>query len=376
MKNVLPIFELYMSSMYKLFHGVADYSSKHGWHLGITSTRFKLPQYWSGNGILTHLTNSRQLINFLSAHAGIPIVSFNPPASVKCNFPYAVVCADNEEIGRVAARYFMTLGDVNFCWYGPLHPVRFNAYSDELKRNNRETLVIKYPQNINNQPWDIISHQIVTQLIKLPLPCAVFCANDSVALELLEATQSVGLKVPEEIAILGVDNETLICNSSSVPISSIDSRLSKIGYEGAALLDRMMDGEILTSTPVLIPPVPKPIVRQSTDILANDNQIVARAVEFTRKNHTNKITVSDIAKTVYISESGLRKLMNRKIGISPNQMLKNLRMETACRLLRETELKIESVAVSAGFGNAHRLHELFRQVLKTTPTQFRLESKK
>ncbi|MFA6104429.1 MAG: substrate-binding domain-containing protein [Victivallaceae bacterium] len=374
MKNVLPIFEFYISSMYHLLRGVSDYAGEHDWHLGIISTRFELPRRWSGDGILTHLTGSPQLIKFLHAHADIPIVSFNPPMSPRCDFPYALVSDDNEEIGRIAARYFLTLGDVHCCWYGG-HLGRYDAFVAELAKNHRQTQTIVSPKKMHNLPWDEISYRLVAQLKKLPLPCAVFCENDSWARELLEAALTGGFRVPEEIAIMGVDNETLICNSSSIQLSSIDSRPRKVGYEGAALLDRLMAGEPFPDAPVLVPPVPLPIIRKSTDTMATGNPIVAKAVEFIRKNHTADISVADIARTVCISDSGLRKLMNRKIGTSPCRLLQDMRLETACRLLRETEMKIESVAAQSGFGEAQRLHEIFRHVLKTTPARFRLESK-
>ncbi len=375
MKNVLPIFEFYISSMYNLLHGVTDYAREHDWHLGIISTRFELPRRWSGDGILTHLTPSPQLMEFLQAHADIPIVSFNLPWGPRCDFPYAAISQDNDEIGRIAARYFLTLGEVNCCWYGDGLNRRYTAFSAELARNNRPAQIIILPENIHNLPWDDLSDWLTTELKKLPLPCAVFCENDSWARELLEAALMGGFRIPDDIAILGVDNETLICNSTSIPISSIDSRPRKIGYEGAALLDRLMAGEPFPVEPVLVPPVPMPVVRKSTDILATGNPVVAKAVEFIRKRHTTDISVADIARAVCSSGSGLRNLMNRKIGTSPRQLLQDMRIETACRLLRETDLKIESVAVQAGFGEAQRLHELFKKALKTTPQRFRMESK-
>ncbi|MFA6479437.1 MAG: substrate-binding domain-containing protein, partial [Victivallaceae bacterium] len=239
MKNVLPIFEFYISSMYHLLRGVSDYAGEHDWHLGIISTRFELPRRWSGDGILTHLTRSPQLMEFLKVHSDVPIVTFNPPINQQCDFPYALVSDDNEEIGRIAARYFMTLGDVHCCWYGE-HHVRHAAFAAELARNHRQTQTIISPKKMHNLPWDEISSMLVAQLKKLPLPCAVFCENDSWARELLEAALTGGFRVPEEIAVMGVDNETLICNSSSIQLSSIDSRPRKVGYEGAALLDRLM----------------------------------------------------------------------------------------------------------------------------------------
>jgi LacI family transcriptional regulator len=375
MKNVLPIFEFYISSMYHLLSGISDYAGKHDWHLGIISPRFELPRHWSGDGILTHLTESPQLMEFLHAHADIPVVSFNPPPTKLCNFPCAIVCDDNEEIGRIAARYFLTLGDVNCCYYGD-HPVRLTAFAAELARNHRQVQTIVSPANMHSLPWNEISHHLVVQLKKIKLPGAVFCENDSWARELLEAALDGGFRIPEDIAILGVDNETLLCNGSSIHISSIDSRPRKVGYEGAAMLDRLMQGEPFPAAPLLVPPVPLPVVRKSTDILATGNPIVKQAVEFMRKKHTTNISVIDIAKSVYISDSGLRKLMNRKIGTSPCQLLQDMRLETACRLLRDTEIKIESVAVQSGFCDAQRLHKIFREVLKTTPLRFRQESKK
>jgi LacI family transcriptional regulator len=374
MKNVLPIFEFYISSMYHLLHGVADYAGGHDWHLGLISTRFELPRHWSGDGILTHLTSSPRLIKFLQAHADIPIVSFNPSWGMRYSFPYAVVGEDNAEIGRIAARYFLTLGDVHCCWYGG-HGARRAAFADELAKNNRRTHAIVLPKNmLRRRPWDEVNGWLLAQLKKLPLPCAVFCENDSWARELLETALQGGIRVPEEIAIMGVDNEPLICNSSSTPLSSIDNRLRKVGHDGAALLDRLMAGEPFPAAPELVPPMPLPIIRKSTDMLATGNPTVAKAVDFIRKRHTADISVADVARAVNISDSGLRKLMNRKIGTSPCQLLQDMRLTTACRLLRETDLKNESIAVQAGLGDAQRLHELFRKTLKTTPLRFRRES--
>ena len=374
MKNVLPIFEFYVSSMYHLLRGVTDYAKMHDWHLGIISNRFELPRNWNGDGILTHLTNSPQLVEFLQTHADIPIISFNHPWIPEYDFSYAVVCEDNEEIGRIAARYFLSLGDVHYCWYGN-HPLRYSGFVDELTLNNRRTQTIIPPEKILNHAWDEISGWLLEQLRGLQLPCAVFCDNDSWARELLEAALMGGFRIPEDIAILGVDNEELICNSVSIPISSIDNRLRKIGYEGAALLGRLMAGEPFPVNPVLVPPVPLPVVRSSTDVHATGNPVVAKAVEFIRKNHTSDISVLDIARKAGISDSGLRKLMNRTIGTSPSQLLLNSRIAAACRLLRETELKVEDVAIQSGFGSAQSLHEHFRHVLDTTPQRFRYDSR-
>ena len=374
MKNVLPIFEFYVSSMYHLLRGVTDYARTHDWHLGMISKRFELPRNWNGDGILTHLTDSPQLKKFLQVHADVPIISFNKYWGAKCNFPYAVVCEDNEEIGRIAARYFLLLGNIHYCWYGK-HPDRYAAFAAELALNNCQTQTIIPSEKILNHAWDEISVWLLEQLHKLQLPCAVFCDNDSWARELLEAALMGGFRVPEDIAILGVDNEELICNSVSIPISSIDNRLRKIGYEGAAMLGRLMAGEPFPVNPVLVPPVPLPVVRRSTDVHATGNPVVAKAVEFIRKNHTSDISVLDIARKAGISDSGLRKLMNRTIGTSPSQLLLNSRIAAACRLLRETELKIEDVAVQSGLGSTQSLHEHFRHVLDTTPQCFRLDSR-
>ncbi len=358
--------------MYNLMRGVTDYAVKNDWHLGIITSRMELPRNWSGDGIITHINdNSPKLIEFLKAHADVPIVSFN---SSGCNFPHAVVCDDNEEIGRVAARYFLTLGDMLYCWYGG-HGGRRAGFVEELAKNHREVVAVTNTNNIHNQPWDKVCLEIVTQLKNLPLPCAIFCENDSYAREMIEAAVTGGFRVPEDIAILGVDNETLICNSSRIPISSIDSRVRKVGYEGAALLDRMMAGEPLPSAPLLVSPVPVPVIRKSTDILATGDEMVAKAIKYIKKNHTSDISVADIARTVHISDSGLRKLINRKIGTSPSRLLQDMRIGTACRLLRETELKIETISKQSGFNDVQRLHELFKYAMKTTPARFRYESR-
>ena len=136
------------------------------------------------------------------------------------------------------------------------------------------------------------------------------------------------------------------------------------------MLGRLMAGEPFPVNPVLVPPVPLPVVRSSTDVHATGNPVVAKAVEFIRKNHTSDISVLDIARKAGISDSGLRKLMNRTIGTSPSQLLLNSRIAAACRLLRESSMNVAQIARAVGIADANYFSRLFRRKFRQSPRQF------
>jgi len=382
MKSVLPVFELYISSLYRLLRGVTDYAKGHDWHLGvINGSRFEVPSHWDGDGILGHLYLRGPLGDFLRGRRDLPAVSFNP-ANYSDDSPklkaearrIAVVMEDHVEIGRVGARYLLSLGHRDFCWYGSVSRSRYEGFASELALAGFKASHISPPDG-PPAGYGALFSWLLSELRALPKPCAVFCENDSWAKELLEGALACGFKVPDDLAILGVDNEPLICESSGVALSSIDTRLDRVGYEGAALLDRMMNGSKAPDSPILIPPLPLPVARRSTDLLASANPVVANAVKALRENCDQSLSVSSLAKAACVSESGLRKLFARTLGSSPKRLIQEARLARACKLLKESGLKLSSVASLAGFPDCQSMHAAFAKTLKTTPGRYRLESR-
>jgi LacI family transcriptional regulator len=171
-----------------------------------------------------------------------------------------------------------------------------------------------------------------------------------------------------------VDNDSLICDCVKVPLSSVDNRLEKVGYEGSALLQDMMEGKRQSRELVLVPPAPEVVARKSSDMLAVKHPALKRAVEFIRKNYDDgDISVKKISHAAFISESGLRMLFKEHLDASPLHLVHRLRIQKACDLLRETNMKIDSIAKQSGFNASRRFYDIFRKEMKVSPHEFRKE---
>ena len=374
MKSVLLAIEFYMSSVQRIRKGVIDFAQQNGWHLSVVGRRFQLPEYWHGEGILTHINQSPQLFDFLKKNSDTPVVSFAPPLK-KLGFSFSTVREDDFLIGKTAAQHFIQNGCNHACWYGnDALGLRGRSFLRAMRHRGIRTTRITPTVKERGLPWDVKNNWLAQQIIKLSLPCCIFCENDTWAYELLEAALLVGLKVPEDIAILGVDNDSVICESLKVPLSSIDNQLEKIGYEGSALLNAMMEGQKDMKKLLLIPPVPDVVTRKSTDILAIKHPVLKEAVELVKKNfYDPDISVKRLAKSAFISESGLRKLFKSQLNISPLHLIHKLRIQKACVLLRDTDLKIDSVARQVGFHDIRRFYDVFYKQMDVPPAEFRKE---
>lgn len=375
MKNVLLIMEFYITSVQRLRKGVVDYARENNWRLSIVYRKNQLPKRWSGDGILTHINTSPPLINFLKKHSNIPVVSYTAPQK-KLDLPYSIAHEDDFKIGKIAARHFIENGCQHACWYGNSKPIdrRGRSFIRAMRHKGIETSIVFPARGQRTFAWDEKNNWLAGKLRKLPLPCCIFCENDLWAYDLLEGAIFSGLRVPEDISILGVDNDSLICDCVKVPLSSVDNRLEKVGYEGSALLADMMDGRKSSGELVLIPPAPEVVARRSTDILAVKHPALKRAIGFIRKNYDNgDISVKKISHAAHVSESGLRMLFNEHLDTSPLHLVHRLRIQKACKLLRETNMKIDSLAKQSGFNAPRRFYDIFRKEMNISPHEFRKE---
>jgi LacI family transcriptional regulator len=177
------------------------------------------------------------------------------------------------------------------------------------------------------------------------------------------------------VAILGVDNSEVLCECLRVPLSSIDDSLEIIGYEGAALLDRILSGEKPPKEPIYIPPAGI-VERRSTDSLAVNHPGVAAALNFIYQNSHRSIAMRDVYRSVAMSRSGLEKAFREHFVRAPMEELRRVRLERAKKLLLETDDKIFNIACATGLQTSNNLCRIFREHLGTTPNQFRLQHRK
>jgi LacI family transcriptional regulator len=196
--------------------------------------------------------------------------------------------------------------------------------------------------------------------------------NDDRGREVQEACRDAGLRVPEEVVVVGVDNDALLCELADPPLSSVALNAEAGGYRAAALLDRMMRAPTRSRTPerLLVEPI-HVVTRRATDIVALDDPEVAAALHFIQNHATEPIVVSDIVEDVMISRRALELRFRSAIGRTLHAEIRRIHLERARRLLVETDLPITQVAEASEFGRASYLAHAFRQAFGSTPAHYR-----
>jgi LacI family transcriptional regulator len=199
----------------------------------------------------------------------------------------------------------------------------------------------------------------------------VFACYDGRALQVLEACQLLGLQVPEEVAVLGVDNDELVCELANPPLSSVQPNARRSGYEAAALLARMMGGEKKAVAPThQVQPV-RVVERQSTDVVAVEDAKVAAALKFIRQHACEGVDVGDVLRAVPMARTRLEQKFKALLGHSPHRQIVQQRIARAKHLLAESKVAISEVAEQAGFDNASYLSVAFRRETGLSPFAYR-----
>jgi LacI family transcriptional regulator len=198
----------------------------------------------------------------------------------------------------------------------------------------------------------------------------ILAAYDIRGQRVLDACRGAGLAIPDEVAVLGVDNDELLCELASPPLSSVMPNTLRTGYEAAALLDRMMRGEAVRPVAHLIPPVGV-VARQSTDVLALEDRAVAQAVRFIREHACEGINVGDVLQGVTLSRRVLEQRFRRLLGRTPREEILQVRLARVKQLLTETDLTLYQVAERTGFEHVEYLSVVFKRETGRTPRQFR-----
>ena len=201
-------------------------------------------------------------------------------------------------------------------------------------------------------------------------PLGIMAANDAAAAVLLALCRAEGLRVPEQVAVLGVDNHPVHTALAEVPLSSVDPAFDTWGYEAARLLDRMMSGRTCARAPRLIPPRGV-VTRRSTDQIAIEHPGIARALRFVMDHYRERIHVADVATAAAMSRRRVQDAFARHVGHPIHEELVRQRMAEARRLLQATGRTVAEIAGACGFGSPERMAKVFRQRMRTTPRAFR-----
>ena len=211
---------------------------------------------------------------------------------------------------------------------------------------------------------------MIEWLESLPKPCGVFCACDVYGVQVTNACRSRGIAVPTQVAVLGVDNDPVICSVSFPPLSSVDLNSKKVGYEAAALLDRMMAGKQPPKRTIFVEPE-HVITRESTDIIAVDDADVAQAIRLIREHACRGLRVKDVAETLGLSRRALQQRFQRCLHRTPKEELMQVQIDRAKMLLSQTDLSVEQISRRCGFTTFEYFVRAFRRKTGTTPRIYR-----
>ncbi|MEO0512670.1 MAG: substrate-binding domain-containing protein [Planctomycetota bacterium] len=211
-------------------------------------------------------------------------------------------------------------------------------------------------------------------LVALPKPAAILAANDVRGRQILSACTAVGISVPEQIAVLGIDNDDVVCELANPSLSSIQPDTFRLGFDGAATLDRLMDSPNVEVTDGvnLIPP--RGVVeRTSTATIAIDDAEVAKAVELIRRTGGHSLSVEDLAQRVGLSRATLERRFRAALGRSPRQQIDQVRLSLARSLVLDSNLPMRSIAEDAGYSSLTRFSQAYRRHFHVYPDEDRAE---
>ncbi len=288
-----------------------------------------------------------------------------------------LVQMDHRSAGRLAAEHFLQRGFKNFGYFGSA----WTGFSKQREEGFRQALAeagcalsscyIEFlPRPILESSWKNEDRQMSRWLCGLPRPAAVLASNDLSARHLAEICRELGLQVPEDVALVGVDNDELECLLCHPPLSSVVNPAQEIGYQAAGLLDQLLSGQRPPQTTIVVAPN-HIITRQSSDITAIADADVADAVAFIRDHLAERISVATVVKHFGTGRRDLERRFHRCLGRTMLQVIQRARIDRAKQFLAETDLPLPLVARRSGFSNAQRLAVVFRQVTGLTPTAYR-----
>jgi LacI family transcriptional regulator len=364
-----------------LLKGIARYSREHGpWSFHISPGDYeqvvpKMKQ-WGGTGIIARIPNQRVATQILQA--GVPIVAIGlTDEQLAPDSPLhslSEISSDPAEVSRLAAdhlldrqfRHFAYVGSGDRGWSSR----REKAFRDYLAERGIVPHVYRSPDKRRDQVWEREQDILANWVSKLPTPIGLFACDDDRGREVIEACTQAGLKVPEEIAVVGVDNDEVFCDLSDPPMSSVSLNIETAGYRAAALLDGLMSGTITEPASIKVEALCV-VTRRSSDIVAVEDDEVSSALRIIHHEQGRGVSVESIVDELAVSRRSLEKRFRSVLGRSILDEIQSARLDHSKRLLLETTYSVSRVAKLSGFGSVGYFIQFFQRRVGKTPGKFR-----
>jgi LacI family transcriptional regulator len=331
---------------------------------------------WGAKGVIGRIQNSKMAKTLLAS--GLPVIGIDlpaaPPSRGNLLLGISEIRADSRQAGRLAAEHFLERGFCSFAFCGYEGRVwsqrRQEGFTERLLEAGFSCQVYQPAPLKHGLFWKQELPMVMAWLKSLPKPVAVMTCNDIRGRQVLEASLLGGLEVPEEVAVVGVDDDHLICNLSNPPLSSVAVNLNQAGYQAAELLDNLIRGEVREPRQIVAEAL-WVVGRRSSDVIVTEDRHVAAALRFIRDHARQAINVDDVVRYAGISRRGLEIRFRRAMGRSIRGEIQRIRLVFTKQLLTETNLPTERIAALAGFCSLPYLMSMFRRETGMTLAQFR-----
>ena len=370
-----------------IISGVSQYVREHAfWRLYVEEDPLqKLPdlKHWQGHGIIANF-DDRHVAKAIRG-LDIPIVGVGggygwyDPAS---GIPY--IFTDNATIGRLGAEHLLACGFEHLAFYGYPRTAtsgwseeRAEAFAAACAAFGRPCQVFTGRHGTARR-WEELQRDLATWIAGLPRPVGLMACNDVRARHVLEACRTLALRVPHDVAVLGVDNDEMICELTDPPLSSVDQSARRIGYEAAAMLDRLIQvgGSSRTARRaaaperIVVPPIGV-IARASTDTMATSEEDVVRTLQRLRENPWRKPDIAALASEACVSRSTLDHRFKAVVGRSIHEEFVRLRLAGVRRLIADTDLPLTTIAARTGFPSVQYMTTFLHRHTGLTPARLR-----
>jgi LacI family transcriptional regulator len=324
---------------------------------------------WNGDGIISRTVNAKQAK--ILQEAKLPLVELHGHPQ----FGISQVNVDVDRLAELAVEHFWNCGLRQFgfftfgdAWWIRLH---LEAYCRVLQGRGHECRIYQPPTSQRSVPaWHESQRTALIEWISaLPRPIGIYTVGDIHSVRLLDVCHELDIAVPEEIAILGLGNDDVICETVRPTLSSIDVDARRIGYEAAGLLSRMMAGKPFEQAIVILPS--HVVVRQSTDLIAIEDPDMVQALRLIRESACTGIDVGRVAEEIGLSRRALEQRFRKLLGRTPKAEIMRIQIEHAKMLLAQTHKTSESIAHKSGFSSLEYFTRIFRRKTGMKPQAYR-----
>jgi LacI family transcriptional regulator len=376
-KHVALIIESQVVPRRNMLTGVARYIQEHEpWSIylkpfGVEKSLERWLSDWRGDGIIAAVNDPN---SYVVTGRGIPVVDV---VGVLRREDVPLVRTNDRSVGRLGAEHLLERGfrHFGFIEYADLEwsinrRIGFKQSCEE-RGCTVDVHVLPLPAGEGGpREYEIQQAGLADWLRRLPKPVGVMATNDLTGQRILEVCLRLGIEVPDQVAVVGADNDEPMCRIAMPALSSVIINDHMRGYEAASLLDKLMKREPTPKETVFVEPAGV-VGRASTDIMAIDDDVVVTAMRFLREHACDGIGVDQIVREVPVSRSVLERRFRKVVGRSMNQELVRVRINRAVELLTETSLELKVIASRAGFGTQAYMNAVFQAKVGRTPGSFR-----